>query len=103
MGCPLISSDMKECALHLWQSGWVRQDICTALCISQASLYRWAHILDEFSSVVWPHFLLQGCPRLIGLAAMTAIREMSSLQSSWYSGRNPPESGQFRGFRGMEF
>ena len=84
MGYRPISSDMKECALRLWQSGWARQDICAALCISQASLYRWAHILDEFGSVVQPHSPLQGRPRLIGLAAMTAIREIYTRHPDTY-------------------
>jgi len=71
-----ISPDMKDCALHLSKSGWSRQDICAALCVSQASLYRWANILDEFGSVIRPRSPLQGRPRLIGLAVMTAIREI---------------------------
>jgi hypothetical protein len=29
--------------------------------------------------------------------------DRSSLQSSWYSCRNPPESGRFREFRGIKF
>ncbi|THU98519.1 hypothetical protein K435DRAFT_795598 [Dendrothele bispora CBS 962.96] len=49
-----ISSDMKECALRLWRSGWDHTDICFALGISQASLYRWAKIFEEFRQVTTP-------------------------------------------------
>ena len=84
MGYRPISPDMKECALRLWQSGWSRQDICAVLCVSQASLYHWAHILDEFGSVTRPRSPLHGRPRLIGLAAMTSIREIYTRHPDTY-------------------
>jgi hypothetical protein len=34
MGYRKISSDMKECALRLWEAGWTKLNICSALCVS---------------------------------------------------------------------
>ncbi|KIK13500.1 hypothetical protein PISMIDRAFT_118774 [Pisolithus microcarpus 441] len=34
-----ISRDLKECAIHLWDSGWELEDICIALGISTSSCY----------------------------------------------------------------
>jgi hypothetical protein len=39
MGNCHISADLKECVLHLWEAGWSRSDLCSVLCVSQASLY----------------------------------------------------------------
>lgn len=71
-----ISSDIKECALRLWTSGWDRMDICWALSVSQASLYRWMHIFEEFGSVIKPPSPLRGRPRIITLAVLTAVKEL---------------------------
>ncbi|PPQ84932.1 hypothetical protein CVT24_000123, partial [Panaeolus cyanescens] len=71
-----ISSDLKECALTLWRAGWTKSDICGALCVSKASLYRWRNILDEFGSVERPPNPLHGRPRLIGIVAMTELRSI---------------------------
>jgi transposase len=76
MGFRHISSDMKECGLRLWEAGWSTTDICSALCFSIASLYRWRSLLDQFGSVERPRAALCGRPRLIGMLAMTAIREV---------------------------
>ena len=84
MGYCKISSDMKECSLHLWQAGWSTDDICSAFCISTASLYRWRRILDTYGSVECPPGPLHGRPRLIGLFAMTAIKEIYSRHPDLY-------------------
>ncbi|KAJ7096202.1 hypothetical protein C8R44DRAFT_835292 [Mycena epipterygia] len=76
MGNRKISSDIKECALRLWELGWDRSAICSTLLVSQASLYRWAQIFDEFGSVTPPPPPIMGRPRIIGLAALTAIKEI---------------------------
>jgi hypothetical protein len=55
-----ISSDMKECALHLWESGWDEEDICDALLISCRSLYCWCAIFDTFGAVNKPQSPLVG-------------------------------------------
>lgn len=84
MGRRKISSDMKECGLRLWEAGWSTADICSVLCFSKASLYRWRAILDEFGSVERPPPALCGRPRLIGLLAMTAIREIYTRHPDLY-------------------
>jgi transposase len=71
-----ISSDMKECALRLWESGWSRQDVCSVLGVSRASIYRWAELLETFGSVTPPPPPIRGRPRIIGIAAMTAIKDI---------------------------
>jgi transposase len=78
MGNRKISADLKDCALRLWQYGWSRSDICLALLVSQASLYRWAKIFDELGTVIPPVPPLQvrGRPRIIGLAALSAVKEL---------------------------
>jgi len=76
MGNRHISADLKECALRLWEAGWSRSDLCSALCVSQASLYRWIHIFDEFGSVTPPPPPLRGRPHTVGLTAITAAKEL---------------------------
>ncbi|KAJ3846172.1 hypothetical protein EV368DRAFT_53149, partial [Lentinula lateritia] len=71
-----ISPDLKSCALDLWEHGWDRSDICSALGISSASLYCWIQIFNEFDSVVKPPSPLRGCPRMITIAALTAMKEI---------------------------
>ncbi|KAJ3897475.1 hypothetical protein F5879DRAFT_982930, partial [Lentinula edodes] len=71
-----ISPDLKNCALDLWERGWDRSDICSALGISSASLYRWIQIFNEFDSVVKSPSPLRGHPRMITLAALTAMKEI---------------------------
>ncbi|KAF8225770.1 hypothetical protein L208DRAFT_1504264 [Tricholoma matsutake] len=46
-----ISSDLKDCALRLWNHGWDEQDICNALLVYWSSLYCWQKIFWEFGSV----------------------------------------------------
>ena len=71
-----ISSDMKDCALCLWETGWSKEDICSILCVSQSSLYRWAQIFEDFGSVTPPPSLMHGQPRIIGMAAMSIIKDI---------------------------
>ncbi|KJA14860.1 hypothetical protein HYPSUDRAFT_121563, partial [Hypholoma sublateritium FD-334 SS-4] len=78
MGYRKISTDLKECCLRLWRAGWSRSDICSAFCVSPASLYRWQAILEEIGSVERPVGPLRGRPRLIGLLAMIAIQDIYS-------------------------
>ncbi|PPR01443.1 hypothetical protein CVT24_001906, partial [Panaeolus cyanescens] len=79
-----ISSDLKECAMTLWQAGWSRVDICSALCVSVASLYRWRDVLDTFGSVERPSNPLRGRPRLIGIVAMTQLQSILSNHPDTY-------------------
>ena len=79
-----ISSDMKDCALCLWELGWSGEDVCSTLCVSQASLYRWAALFEEFSSTAAPPPPIRGRPRIIGLVAMNTIRELYARNSTVY-------------------
>ena len=76
MGNRKISVDLKDCVLCLWQYGWSLSDICLALLVSKASLYRWRKIFDEIGTVVPPVPPLRGRPCIIGLAALTAVKEL---------------------------
>jgi len=71
-----ISLDMKDCVLCLWELGWSREDVCLTLCISQASLYHWAALFNEFGSTTAPPPPIQGRPRIIVLVAMNTIKEI---------------------------
>lgn len=79
-----ISPDIKECALRLWELGWDRSAICSTLLVSQASIYRWAQLFDEFGSVTPPPSPIMGRPRIIGLAALTAIKEIYTRHADTY-------------------
>ncbi len=71
-----ISPDIKQCALHLWQHGWSQSDICWIFCVSQASLYQWRCILEEFESVEKPSSGLRGHPCILGIATMSVAKEI---------------------------
>lgn len=71
-----ISPDRKECALRLWEAGWLVPDICYVLLVSGRSLYRWRNIFEEFGTVTKPRSFICGRPRILGLAALTAIRDI---------------------------
>jgi len=79
-----ISSDMKDCALQLWETGWAKEDICSVLCVSCSSLYQWAQIFDNFGSVTPPPSLMCRRPRLIGMAALNAIKDIYAQNSDAY-------------------
>jgi len=79
-----ISSDMKDCTLRLWETGWAKEDICSVLCVSRSSLYCWARIFNDFGSVTPPPSPMQGRPRIIGMAAMTVIKEIYTRNSNAY-------------------
>ena len=55
-----------------------------ALCVSQASLYWWTKILDEFGAVVLPPPLLHGRPHIISFAVLTAIKNLYEQHSDTY-------------------
>jgi transposase len=68
-----ISNDLKECALSLWEKGWDELDICEALGVSRASIYRWRAIFAEFGSIQKPPSPLRGRTRIITRAVLDAI------------------------------
>ncbi|PCH39788.1 hypothetical protein WOLCODRAFT_68487 [Wolfiporia cocos MD-104 SS10] len=73
MGNRKISEDMKLCALRLWASGWVQDDICKILGISGRSLYRWQHIFEDFGHAVKPPSPLHGRICIITRIVMDSI------------------------------
>ncbi|KAJ7303151.1 hypothetical protein DFH08DRAFT_826006 [Mycena albidolilacea] len=80
-GTRRISPNIKECALSLWELSWDRSAICSTFLMSQASL---AQIFEEFGSVNPPPPLIMGRPRIIGLAALTAIKEIYTRHADTY-------------------
>jgi hypothetical protein len=84
MGNRKISSDLKECALNLWDKGWALQDISNALLVSQASLYRWRAIFEEHGSVNKPRSSLLGPARIISRAVLTAVHILYTTDSDLY-------------------
>jgi len=79
-----ISPDRKYCALDLWNCGWHTFDICDALSVSQASLYRWEAIFLEHGNVIWPPSPLIGRTKIIALTALTAIQTLYKEESDIY-------------------
>ncbi|KAE9384141.1 hypothetical protein BT96DRAFT_791033, partial [Gymnopus androsaceus JB14] len=79
-----ISSDLKDAALRMWEYGWDLEDICAALVVSPASMYRWHAIFEEIGSVVRPASGLRGRPRIIGLAAFQACHRIYAENSNTY-------------------
>lgn len=84
MGNKRISSDIKETALRLLESGWSANDICAALLVSPRSLYRWKQIFLEWGSVNRPESVLHGRPRAIAFAAMSACRQLYEKHPNTY-------------------
>ena len=76
MGNRHISPQVKELTLELWMKGFSRSDVCEIFQVSPRSLYRWRKLFDDFGSVTPPPSSLRGRPRIIGLAVMTAIRQL---------------------------
>ncbi|KAJ7632069.1 hypothetical protein B0H17DRAFT_894679, partial [Mycena rosella] len=58
--------------------------IFSTLLVSQASLYRWAKIFEEFGSVNPPPPPIMGRPRIIGLATLTAVKEIYTKNADTY-------------------
>lgn len=58
-----ISEDLKQRVLFLYESGWIPQDICDVMGVSERSLYRWAANVREYGTVARPHQPIQGRPR----------------------------------------
>lgn len=75
---------MKECALCLWENGWTKEDICSVLCVSRTSLYRWAQIVATFGTVSPPPSPLRGRPRIVCMAVTTAIKDIYKHNADTY-------------------
>ena len=84
MGFQKISSDMKECALKLWDQGWETAKIVDTLSVSQSSLYRWQSIFDQYGSVNRPSTMPKGPERIITRAVLTAVQTLYEVDSDLY-------------------
>ena len=84
MGNRKISSDMKECALNLWNQGWDTEDIVDTLGISRTSLYRLQAIFDQYGSVNRPPSAPKGPARAITRAVLTAVQTLYENESDLY-------------------
>ena len=71
-----ISSDLKECALCLWQLDWEELDILQGLAVSHSSLYRWRNIFEELRGVNQPPLPLHGCTHIISHAVLMAVHDV---------------------------
>ena len=71
-----ISTDLKECALHLWDLGWELEEISFAFGVSTRSCYRWRQSLEAHGSVNRPPSPLRGRARTITRALLTAIETL---------------------------
>lgn len=79
-----ISSDLKECAMKLWENGWSKEDICFIFSVSRSSLYRWATLIETFGSVTPPPSPIRGRPRIIGMAAIETIKAVYTRNPDTY-------------------
>ncbi|KAF5374389.1 hypothetical protein D9758_004606 [Tetrapyrgos nigripes] len=84
MGNRRISPDLKDAALRMWEAGWAIHDICGALAVSKSSLYRWRTIFDELGTPMKPPCPILGRPRLIGMAALQACKDIYVQNSDTY-------------------
>ena len=80
------TDEMRECALRLWELGWDTQLIVESHSVSERSLYRWRNNFVEFGTVSRPLHLrkIQGRPRIIVQAVMTAIKEVYQNEADIY-------------------
>ncbi|KAJ7203862.1 hypothetical protein GGX14DRAFT_332055, partial [Mycena pura] len=76
MGNRHISSDLKECALRLWELGWDQLEITQILCVSRSSIYRWRKIFEEFGTPNNSHARIGGRPSIITRAVLTAVHSV---------------------------
>jgi transposase len=84
MGNRRISSDIKQCALRLWDSGWELEDVCFALMVSRASIYRWQAIFEQYGNVNRPPSPLIGPTRILTRALVTACQTLYESDSDLY-------------------
>ena len=71
-----ISTDLKECALHLWDLGWELEEISFAFGVSTCSCYRWQQSVEAHGSVNCPPSPLRGRAQTITRALLTAIETL---------------------------
>ena len=79
-----ISSDMKECALRLWDQGWKIEEIMDALGVSRSSIFWWQAIFDEHGSVNRLLNALKGPEQIITRAVLTAVHTLYETDSDLY-------------------
>ncbi|KAI5988122.1 hypothetical protein F5J12DRAFT_728233 [Pisolithus orientalis] len=71
-----ISNDLKECALHLWNSRWELEDVCVALGVLPRSCYHWQSIMERDSTVERPPSPLRGHARTITRVVLNAMEDL---------------------------
>lgn len=71
-----ISSDLKQCALRLWNHGWELEEISFALGVSSRSCFRWRKNLEAHGSVDRPRSPLRGRARTITRVLLTSIETL---------------------------
>jgi transposase len=79
-----ISTDLKECALRLWENGWEELEIIQGLCVSRSSIYRWRRLFNELGSVNRPPSPLRGRARIICRAVLTAVHDIYKNEPDLY-------------------
>lgn len=84
MGNRKISQDFKECALHLFNSGWDPHDIKSVLLVSVPSIYQWLENFRTHGTVVRPRLAPKGPDRIITQAVLTAVQTLHVAESDLY-------------------
>lgn len=83
MGNRHISSDLKDIAIHLFNSGWTIHDVSEALSISVPSIYRWQLNIEQFGTVN-PPSAIRGRVRVVTRAVLTAMDNLYQDESDLY-------------------
>jgi len=84
MGNRKISDNIKQCALDLWNHGWVLEEICEVLQVSKCSCYRWQTIFEELGTVSQPPSPLVRRTRLLTRAVLTALEYLYAEESDLF-------------------
>ena len=89
MGYRKISTDLKECCLHLWRAGWSQSDICSAFCVSPVSLYCWQATYTTIRSTDWwQETKFPDWHQTHNLSAIQLTAILRLALSSWFSAGN---------------
>ena len=84
MGFRIISADLKECVLRLWELGYDCPFIAESLCVSRTSMYRWRKLFDDIQAVEREASPIRGRPRIIARAVLTAIQDVYKNEADAY-------------------
>ena len=84
MGYRKVSTDLKECALRLWELGYDLSFIHESLCVSRTSMYRWRSLFEDMQTVEQQASPIRGRPRIIARAVLTAIEDVYKSEADAY-------------------